>query len=313
MHIVLQILLLMAGFILLVKGADFFVDGAAAIASKLGVPQIVIGLTIVAMGTSLPETAVGITSALKGSAGITVGNVVGSNILTVLLVLGVTALFTNVAVQKNTLRYEIPFMISSTAVMMLFGLFAGQLTRLTGIVFLLLFAAFLVYLFHLAKTGNSAEDPGEIKQMSLIKCILFIILGCAMILFGSDFAVDAATEIAKALGVSDRIIGLTVVSIGTALPEFVTSVTAARRGNADLAIGNIVGSNIFNILFVAGLSALICNVPFETSFLIDCGVLLFSGCILLLGTIKNKQLKRPCGILMIGVYAVYLAYLFLAQ
>ena len=285
---ILQILLLCVGFVLLVKGADFFVDGAAGIAGKLGIPQLIVGLTIVAMGTSLPEAAVSITSALKGSAGITIGNVVGSNIMNVLVILGITAVITNVAIQKSTLYCEIPFMIGITALMM--------------------FIAFLAYLFVMSKKNKAAEEEDEC-QMSYLKCIIFIIAGGIMVVWGSDLVVDAASEIARAFGMSERFIGLTIVAFGTSLPELVTSVTAAKSGNAGIAIGNIVGSNIFNILFVIGTTALICNVPFESKFLIDSAVAVAAGVILWLGTIRHKELRRPCGVVMLVAYVGYFAYL----
>ena len=289
---ILQILLLCVGFVLLVKGADFFVDGAAGIAGKLGIPQLIVGLTIVAMGTSLPEAAVSITSALKGSAGITIGNVVGSNIMNVLVILGITAVITNVAIQKSTLYCEIPFMIGITALMIVFGITI----------------AFLAYLFVMSKKNKAAEEEDEC-QMSYLKCIIFIIAGGIMVVWGSDLVVDAASEIARAFGMSERFIGLTIVAFGTSLPELVTSVTAAKSGNAGIAIGNIVGSNIFNILFVIGTTALICNVPFESKFLIDSAVAVAAGVILWLGTIRHKELRRPCGVVMLVAYVGYFAYL----
>ena len=253
---ILQILLLCVGFVLLVKGADFFVDGAAGIAGKLGIPQLIVGLTIVAMGTSLPEAAVSITSALKGSAGITIGNVVGSNIMNVLVILGITAVITNVAIQKSTLYCEIPFMIGITALMIVFGITRRAVSFPEGVIFWILFIAFLAYLFVMSKKNKAAEEEAEC-QMSYLKCIIFIIAGGIMVVWGSDLVVDAASEIARAFGMSERFIGLTIVAFGTSLPELVTSVTAAKSGNAGIAIGNIVGSNIFNILFVIGTTALI--------------------------------------------------------
>ena len=270
---ILQILLLCVGFVLLVKGADFFVDGAAGIAGKLGIPQLIVGLTIVAMGTSLPEAAVSITSALKGSAGITIGNVVGSNIMNVLVII------TNVAIQKSTLYCEIPFMIGITALMIVFGITRRAVSFPEGVIFWILFIAFLAYLFVMSKKNKAAEEEDEC-QMSYLKCIIFIIAGGIMVVWGSDLVVDAASEIARAFGMSERFIGLTIVAFGTSLPELVTSVTAAKSGNAGIAIGNIVGSNIFNILFVIGTTALICNVPFESKFLIDSAVAVAAGVIL---------------------------------
>lgn len=304
----LHVLLLTVGFVFLVKGADWFVEGAAGIAKKLGIPQLVIGLTIVAMGTSMPEAAVSITSALSGSAGISIGNVVGSNILNILIILGITAVLTNVRIQKTTFCYEIPFMIGITIILMAFGITGNQITFLEGILFWLLFLIFLGYLFVISKKG-SVQDEEEIKELPLWKGVLGIIIGGILVVKGSDFAVEGATEIARYFGMSERFIGLTIVAFGTSLPELVTSVTAARRGNADIAIGNIVGSNIFNILFVIGTTALICNVPFDQKFVIDTIVAIFSGVLLWAGTIRYKELRKNCGIVMLLCYAGYFIYL----
>ena len=304
----LHVLLLTVGFVFLVKGADWFVEGAAGIAKKLGIPQLVIGLTIVAMGTSMPEAAVSITSALSGSAGISIGNVVGSNILNILIILGITAVLTNVRIQKTTFRYEIPFMIGITIILMAFGITGNQITFLEGILFWLLFLIFLGYLFVISKKG-SVQDEEEIKELPLWKGVLGIIIGGILVVKGSDFAVEGATEIARYFGMSERFIGLTIVAFGTSLPELVTSVMAAKKGNVGIAIGNIVGSNIFNILFVIGTTALICTVPFEPKFLIDSGVAVFSGILLWVGTFRHKELRRSCGIVMLLCYAAYFAYL----
>ena len=304
----LQVFILLVGFLLLVKGADWFVEGAAGIAKKLGIPQLIIGLTIVAMGTSMPEAAVSITAALQENAGITIGNIVGSNILNILIILGVTALITNVAIQKSTLYYEIPYMIAITIVLMIFGITGGEITFIEGIIFWLLFIVFLGYLFVMSKKGNSQEDE-EVKDIPVWRCILFMLVGGVMVVKGSDFAVSGASAIARFFGMSERFIGLTIVAFGTSLPELVTSVTAAKKGNAGIAIGNIVGSNIFNILFVIGTTALICTVPFESKFIIDTIIAIASGAVLWLGTYKNRELRKPCGIVMLLGYAAYFIYL----
>lgn len=305
---VLQVFILLVGFLLLVKGADWFVEGAAGIAKKFGIPQLIIGLTIVAMGTSMPEAAVSITAALQENAGITIGNIVGSNILNILIILGVTALITNVAIQKSTLYYEIPYMIAITIVLMIFGITGGEITFIEGIIFWLMFIVFLGYLFVMSKKGNSQEDE-EVKDIPVWKCILFMLVGGVMVVKGSDFAVSGASAIARFFGMSERFIGLTIVAFGTSLPELVTSVTAAKKGNAGIAIGNIVGSNIFNILFVIGTTALICTVPFEGKFIIDTIIAIASGAVLWLGTYKNRELRKPCGIVMLLGYAAYFIYL----
>lgn len=304
----LQVFILLVGFLLLVKGADWFVEGAAGIAKKLGIPQLIIGLTIVAMGTSMPEAAVSITAALQENAGITIGNIVGSNILNILIILGVTALIANVAIQKSTLYYEIPYMIAITIVLMIFGITGGEISFIEGIIFWLLFIVFLGYLFVMSKKGNSQENE-EVKDIPVWKCILFMLVGGVMVVKGSDFAVSGASAIARFFGMSERFIGLTIVAFGTSLPELVTSVTAAKKGNAGIAIGNIVGSNIFNILFVIGTTALICTVPFESKFIIDTIIAIASGAVLWLGTYKNRELRKPCGIVMLLGYAAYFIYL----
>ena len=307
MQIVLSVLMLVVGFVLLVKGADWFVDGAAALAGKLGIPQLVIGLTIVAMGTSLPEAAVSITSALHGSTGITVGNVVGSNIMNILVILGTSAVITNVRIQKSTLKYELPFMLLITVAFLVMGMLGGEFTRLDGVILLGFMIVYLIYLLNLAKKGTEEEE--EFKDMPIWKCVVGIVLGAVMIVGGSNLVVDGASDIASAMGISDRIIGLTIVAFGTSLPELVTSVSAAKKGNAVIAIGNIVGSNIFNILFVLGATALICPVPFASQFLIDSLVAIGAGLLLWFGTMKHKELRRPVGIVMLVCYAAYFVYL----
>lgn len=305
---ILQVFILLVGFVLLVKGADWFVEGAASIAKKLGIPQLVIGLTIVAMGTSMPEAAVSITAALNKNAGITIGNIVGSNILNILIILGITAVITNVAIQKSTLYYEIPFMIGITIILMIFGITGSKVTFVEGVIFWLLFIMYLGYLFVMSKKGGGQEEEAA-NDIPVWECILFMLIGGIMVVKGSDFAVSGASEIARFFGMSERFIGLTIVAFGTSLPELVTSVTAAKKGNVGIAIGNIVGSNIFNILFVIGTVALICTVPFESKFLIDTGIAIFSGVLLWIGTIKNKELRRSFGVVMLLSYATYFAYL----
>ena len=304
----LQVIILLAGFLFLVKGADWFVEGAASIAKKLGIPQLIIGLTIVAMGTSMPEAAVSITAAINKNAGITIGNVVGSNILNILIILGITAVITNVAIQRSTLLYEIPFMTVITIVLLIFGITGSEVTFIEGVIFWILFLIYLGYLFVMAKKGNNQEEA-EAKDNPVWKCMLLMVIGGILVVKGSDFAVSGATEIARYFGMSERFIGLTIVALGTSLPELVTSVTAARRGNAGIAIGNIVGSNIFNILFVIGTTALICTVPFESKFIIDTAIAVLCGAILWIGTFRHKELRKPCGVVMLLCYVAYFLYL----
>ena len=305
--IILELFLLALGFSMLVKGADWFVDGTSGMARKLGIPQLVVGLTIVAMGTSTPEAAVSITAALKNNAGIAIGNVIGSNILNILIILGVTAVITTVAIQKSTLYVEIPYMLVVTIVLILMGL-DGKVSRIEGILLWGMFLIYLAYLYYLAKKGK--EEKEKVEE-SIWKLIVSAILGGAIVVWGSDITVDAATKIAQILGMSERFIGLTIVALGTSLPELVTSVTAARKGNADIAIGNIVGSNIFNILFVIGTAALIIPVPYTTGFLMDGVIAIMAGVLLWIAVFWKMELRRSWGIVMLAAYAAYFVYLLL--
>jgi len=304
MEIFLQLILLCIGFVMLVKGADWFVDGSSGIATKFKIPQLVIGLTIVAMGTSAPEAAVSITAALKGNADITVGNIVGSNILNILIILGISALITSLAVSKSTIKIEIPFMIAVTFLLLGMG-YNGTISLLEGIILLVVFLIYLGYLFVLSMRDRNKEE--QIKEISIMKALVWTVIGLILIVWGSNVTVDAATKIAQVLGLSERFIGLTIVALGTSLPELFTSVSAARKGNADIAIGNIVGSNIFNILFVIGVSASIIPVPFASGFRFDTIVAAVAALMLLLCSLKDKKLKRWSGILMLLTYAVYFA------
>lgn len=311
MHIVLQFLLLAVGFIMLIKGADWFVDGASKIADRFGIPQLVIGLTIVAMGTSAPEAAVSVTSALKGSAGITIGNVVGSNIMNVLLILGLTALIRSITVKKSTIRYEIPFTVGITVLLAVLGLTDNTVSRLDGVILWVLMIVYLVYLLRMAKKGQDVlEDVPELTgKDTLPRMILSILIGGALIVWGADVTVNAATELATIFGMSDRLIGLTIVAFGTSLPELVTSVTAAVKGKADIAVGNIVGSNIFNILFVVGTAALITPVVYSANFLVDSVVAVATMVLLLICVLPKKKLGRLGGLVMLAGYAAYFIYL----
>lgn len=306
--IILNILFLILGFVMLSKGSDWFVDGAASIAAKFKIPQLIIGLTIVAMGTSAPEAAVSITAAWGGNADITIGNVVGSNILNVFIILGLASVIIPIAVSKSTLRVDTPFMIGITVLLLLFGL-NGTVELYEGIIMLVIFAAYITYLIIQAKRNNEEADE-EAKNYSIPVAIFFTLLGLGVVIAGSKFTVDTATFLASKIGLSDKFIGLTVVALGTSLPELFTSVTAARKGNADIAIGNIVGSNIFNILLVVGLSATIIPVPFANSFIFDFGVAVASGIMLWLFSCKGK-LKRWSGVVFLLCYALYFVKLLL--
>lgn len=304
--ILIQILLLAVGFFMLMKGADWFVEGSAGIAKKMGIPQLVIGLTIVAMGTSAPEAAVSINASLKGNAGIAIGNVVGSNILNILIILGISAVLATMAIQKSTFCYEIPFMIFVTVVLIALGMTGEYVTRVEGVILWVLFIVYLLYLFRLAKQGSEEEHS---EDRPVWKLLVFMILGGVLVVWGSDVTVDSATEIAKVIGLSERFIGLTIVALGTSLPELVTSVIAAKKGNADIAIGNIVGSNIFNILFVIGTASIIAPVMYQSVFLVDGIIAVLAGVLLWVSVAKSKSLRKPWGIVMLLCYAGYLGYL----
>ncbi len=309
MEVLVQMVLVALGFLMLVKGADWFVDGSSGIAEKFGIPQLVIGLTIVAMGTSAPEAAVSISAALKGNADITVGNIVGSNILNVLIILGLSAVITPLAVTKSTIRVDIPMVLVASAILILFGMM-GDIGWIGGLVMLLVFIAYMAYLFAQAMKNKEIAPQEEHQQLPIWKALLMTVVGLVLIVWGSNVTVDAATVLATLWGMSPRFIGLTIVALGTSLPELFTSVIAARKGNADIAIGNIVGSNIFNILFVIGISSLITPVPFQSKFIFDTLVATASTVLLWICCAKDRKLKRWAGILFLICYAAYFAVIF---
>lgn len=307
MPLPVQFLLLIVGFVLLMKGADVFVDGSSCLAKKLGVPQIVIGLTIVAMGTSAPEAAISITASVKENAELAVSNVLGSNIMNVLLILGIAAAITPLAIQKNTLFIEIPFVTVITAILLFQGITGYSLSRFDGVILTILFLAFMGYLVFISIKKKGADEEENTKNLPVWAMILFIIGGMAAVIGGSQLTVNSATEIAKHFGMSDRLIGLTIVAFGTSLPELITSVTAACKHNADIAIGNIVGSNIFNILFVLGISALVNPVAYAKEFIVDNVFAIITMILLFVCVIftRDKKLKRAGGIIMLLSYAAY--------
>ncbi|MCR5482364.1 MAG: calcium/sodium antiporter [Clostridia bacterium] len=306
MTVFIQIAILIIGFVLLVKGADFFVDGAAGLAKRMGIPELVVGLTIVAMGTSAPEAAVSITAAFKENADIAIGNVIGSNILNIFVILGLAALIIPIAVSNSTIKYELPFMVLITGIFLALG-YDGVISRPDGAV---LWLAFLIYLGYLFIMTRNSEQPKESEGITIPKALLLTLIGLLMIIFGSDKTVDAASEIAKILGMSERFIGLTIVALGTSLPELVTSVTAAHKGSADIAIGNIVGSNVFNVLFVLGTSALIIPINFMPVFRLD-AVVAIAASILLLVCCLNRRLGRRSGAILLTCYILYFFFIVL--
>lgn len=309
-YLVFNMVLIVAGFYMLIKGADVFVDGASKIATKFNIPQMVIGLTIVAFGTSLPEAAVSIKAALSDNAGITVGNVVGSNIMNILLILGVSACIASLPIKKNTFAIEIPWVIFVTVVLLIMGINGNVISFVDGLILCILMAVFMVYLIKQAKNGEADEETELSEKDTMLKLILFVVIGIVCIVIGSNVTVDAASYVAEKCGMDDRLIGLTIVAFGTSLPELVTSATAAKRGKVDIAIGNIVGSNIFNILFVVGVSALITPVAFVAAFVKDT-VVAIAAAVLLFVCVMNKkrELNKIGGIIMLVCYAAYFAYI----
>lgn len=311
METIMQLALLVVGFLMLVKGADWFVEGSSKIADKFGIPQLVIGLTIVAMGTSAPEAAVSITSALKGSAEITIGNVLGSNILNVLIILGLTAFICVIPVQRSTVQYEIPFAIGVSVLLGVLGLVDGWVGFMDGVILWAFFLAYLAYLLWSTKHGNNDGDEiPQLEEKDTIPRLLFlIVVGMGLVVWGADLTVDAATALAEMFGVSQRFIGLTIVALGTSLPELVTSVTAGIKGKTDIAVGNIVGSNIFNILFVVGTASLITPVVYSSSFMVDSIITVASMALLWLCVCRDRKISRTGGVIMLVSYLAYFIYL----
>ena len=314
-NVICSVGVLVVGFVMLIKGADLFVEGASKIAAKFKIPLIVIGLTIVAMGTSAPEAAISISASFQDAAAISIGNAVGSNIMNILLILGISALITNLKIKPNTLRFEIPFVVVITAVLLLLGWIGGGLDKIDGVIMLLLFAAFLVYLFYLAKKGDdsSADDVPELTEKDKLPILIIItLIGLVSIVLGSDLTVSAAKNIAQTIGIDDRTISLTVVAFGTSLPELITCIAASLKKKSDIAIGNIIGSNIFNILFVVGLASVFSPsvMPYGQAFVIDTIVAIAAAVILGLLVLRKKELSRIGGVIMLVAYAVYFAYIF---
>lgn len=307
-----NLLLLTIGFVLLIKGADYFVDGASAMAKRMCIPPIIIGLTVVAMGTSAPEAAVSIASAVHGSNAIAIGNILGSNIANIFFILGLTAIIATLTVQKNTVIYEIPFVAAITAILCGMGLQDGIISRIEAGALCALFLGFLAYLFIIARKAQSC-DTDEIKDINTIKIILFIAGGLVALVIGSNITVSAACEIARYVGVSERVIGLTIIALGTSLPELVTSLIAAKKGQSDIAIGNIVGSNIFNILFVLGGAGLILPIPFDSAFWFDGMIATAAAIALFVATCKNYNMRRGAGIIFVATYIAYVIYIVLGK
>lgn len=311
---ILTYVLLVVGFVLLIKGADFFVEGSASVAKKLKVPTMIIGLTIVAMGTSAPECAVSISASLKGSNAMAISNVVGSNIFNLMVVCGVCALFTPLAVQVKTLKQEFPFSILVAVIMLGLGYMGMSLNRIDGVIMVVLFAFFLFWMVKSALNAraNSNDDAVEeenVKELGNIQCVFYIIIGLIAIIVGGDIVVDSSTEIARNFGLSENLIGLTIVAFGTSLPELVTSIVAAKKGEVDMALGNVIGSNIFNILLVGGIAAVVSPMAFLMENVIDLIVLTAMSIVVLGFASSKKRIGRVEGAFMLLIYAAYIVYI----
>lgn len=317
---IIAVLNLVIGFALLVKGADYFVEGASSVAKRLRIPTFIIGLTIVAFGTSAPELAVSMTAAIKGSNDIAIGNVVGSNIFNLLVVLGCSAAILPLTVEKSIIKRDYPLSIGAVAVLGVLSIdifrksSEMKISRLDGIILLVCFAFFMYMTIHEAlKHRKEKEHEEEVQNMSfpMGKSILICLLGLAGIVIGGDMSVDGAKEIARFFGLSEAIIGLTIVALGTSLPELVTSIVAAKKGESDIAIGNVIGSNIFNIFLILGVSGTILPMQVSDTYIYDMGILLAVSVLAFIPIAKTKKVARWQGVSMVLIYVAYTAYLFM--
>lgn len=314
----LAILFLVVGFVLLIKGADAFVDGSSSIAKRFHVPSIIIGLTIVAMGTSLPETAVSVTASLADNNALAISNAIGSNIFNLMVVIGVCALLTPVAVQRDVVRRDIPFSVFCALLLLGLGYFGSMtLGHLDGAILLGCFAGFLFYMIKkaldasrkgIAAADESIAEAENMEIMSIPKSLFFIVLGGAGIAVGGDVVVASASNLAVTFGMSQTLVGLTIVSVGTSLPELVTSIVAARKNEVDMALGNAIGSNVFNILMVLGIASAISPIAFLAENIIDIAVLFVFSLIVWLFAFTKKRIDKPEGFLMVALYAAYVVY-----
>ena len=304
------VVLLIIGFVFLVKGADAFVEGCSSIARRYHVPSLIIGMTIVAMGTSLPETAVSVTAAVTGNNALAVSNAVGSNIFNLMVVVGACTLFTSVAVQINTLKIDFPISILCAVLLLILGAAGMSLGHIDGVVFIILFLAFILYMIRSAQTSREKNvEPGVEEEEYLLEAEEIQEMSMGKSVVGSDWVVDGACTVAAAIGISQTLIGLTVVAFGTSLPELVTSIVAAKKGEVDMALGNVIGSNIFNILMVLGIAAAISPVAFLTENIIDIAVLIVFSVIGWIMAWTKRELNRKEGIIMLLLYAVYVVYI----
>jgi cation:H+ antiporter len=319
----IPVLLLLVGFAILIKGADFLVNGASSAAKKNGISNLAIGLTVVAFGTSMPELIVSLLSAMDGKPDASFGNVIGSNNFNLLFILGIAGIIYPLVVQRNTVKYEVP--LSLLAAFILFGLvndgmiwgdtstegYGGILSRLDGLVLLVFFVGFLVYIYRTMRTTADLEEGEPIKLYSTPISVLMIIAGLAMLVGGGELVVDNAIEIAHNYGLSEKLIGLTILAAGTSLPELATSCVAAYRKNTDIAIGNVVGSNIFNIFFILGITSTVSPIPYNPAMNFDLQVLMASTVLLMvfMFTLNTRKLDRWEAIIMLAAYIAYTSYL----
>ena len=311
----LSVVLIIIGFVLLIVGADILVDGSSGIAKKFHIPEIIIGLTIVSIGTSMPELFVSITSALDGYSDMAIGNIIGSNLCNLLLILGLSATIKSVVFQKETRLYEIPMCLLVTIVLMYFCNSQGGISRLEAVILLVLFCAFIGYTIYMGRKESKkeiVEIQTEEKKNSILKNVVFVLLGIFSLKFGGDLVVDNAVNVARYFNWSEKLISLTILAVGTSLPELVTSVTAAVKGNSDIAIGNIIGSNIFNILLIIGVSAFITPITYNFSYNFDFSVLIASSIILAIFPFRppKDKMSRFNGIVYLFIYVAYLTILF---
>jgi cation:H+ antiporter len=313
----IDILLIIAGMALLIKGGDFLVDGASCLARRLKISELAIGLTIVAFGTSAPELVVSLAAAIGSHPEIALGNVIGSNNFNLFAILGITALIAPLLVQKNTVRIEIPFSLFAAIILLVLANFnflpneINMVSRIDGVILLLFFGLFLFYVYKNMKASESADDVSSAKTLSMFKSMLFIVLGLVFLVIGGRVVVDSAVNLARDLNISEKIIGLTIVAIGTSLPELVTSITAVIKKSDDIAIGNIIGSNIFNIFLILGASSLIKEINYSPVFNMDIYFLIFGTLLLLLAMFvgNKRKLDRWQGAVFLLLYAGYVVYL----
>lgn len=304
-----DIIFLILGFVLLVKGADFFVDGSSSVAKRLRVPSLVIGLTVVAMGTSLPELSVSAVASLNNANSLAVSNVIGSNLFNLLVVLGFTSVITPVLVSKDAYRRDFPVSIICSVALLATGLIFGAVTRWMAITFLVAFAYYMISIVVHSLKNRADSQEEEIKGLSIPLSLIYIVGGAVAIKFGGDFVVDSATSIALFIGISETLVGLTIVALGTSLPELVTSLVAAKKNEVEMAVGNAVGSNIFNILLILGTAGAISPIVIIKENLIDAGVLIVASVLVLIFCISKHKLERKEGLCMLLGYGVYLAYI----